>query len=148
MLIRDRILEPDIDKTYKTLQKLIAGELITKDIEDNFVFADFETDKDLLWTLLTYSGYLTQVNNIESETYQLKIPNYEIKGIKNQQENETYDELAERINNKIDEVLEQIERKKYYKELLAHKIQFDKIKRVPIIFAGKEPYITKIEKPV
>ena len=64
VLIRDRIIEPDIDKTYKTLQRFISGEIITKDIEENFVFADFETDRDLLWTLLTYSGYLTQVKNL------------------------------------------------------------------------------------
>ncbi len=51
-----------------------------------------------------------------------------------------------RINNKIDEALEQIERKKYYKELLVHKIELEKIKRIPIIFAGKEPYITKLKK--
>ena len=55
-----------------------------------------------------------------------------------------YEKFVKRINNKIDGALEQIERKKYYKELLAHKIELDKIKRVPIVFAGKEPYITKI----
>ena len=253
-LIRDKILEPDIDKTYKTLQNLISGELITKDIEENFVFADFETDKDLLWTLLTYSGYLTQVKNIELETYQLKIPNFEIerifkkiiikwltnkvkfrkdllistannlinneikefetgfkqilgdtlsyfdtgsnkqgeqffhvytlgllavlsddyiissnseggegrydivliprniknngiiieiKQIENQQEDEDNYDFIDRVNNKIDEALELIERKKYYKTLLAHHIELDKIKRVPIVFAGKEPYILK-----
>ena len=65
----------------------------------------------------------------------------EIKHIKNQQEDEKYEKFVERINNKIDEALEQIERKKYYKELLAHKVKLDKIIRVPIVFAGKEPYI-------
>ncbi len=255
VLIRDKILQPDIDKTYNTLQKLISGESITKEIEDNFVFSDFETDRELLWTLLTYSGYLTIEKNIELETYELKIPNFEIKGIfkktiikwltnkikfrkdllistsknlinneieefeigfkqilgdtlsyfdtssnkqgeqffhvytlgllailsddyiinsnresgegrydivliprntenygiiieikhiENQQETENKKDFIDRINNKIDEALEQIERKKYYKTLLAHKIELDKIKRVPIIFAGKEPYITKL----
>jgi hypothetical protein len=264
ILIRDRILEPDIDKTYKTLQKLISGELITKDIEENFIFADFETDRDLLWTLLTYSGYLTQVNKVKLETYELKIPNFEIEGIfkkiiikwltnkinfrkdllistsfnlinnqikefeigfkqiigdtlsyfdiapikdsqnkeifidkeqffhvytlgllailsddyiissnreggegrydivliprnikhngiiieikqiENQQETEKNKVFIDRINNKINEALEQIERKKYYKTLLAHRIELDKIIRVPIVFAGKEPYITKL----
>ncbi len=262
VLIRDRILQPDLDKTYKTLQKLISGESIIKEIEDNFVFSDFETDRELLWTLLTYSGYLTQVRHIELETYELKIPNFEIKGIfkkiiikwltnkikfrkdllistsknlinneieefevgfkqilgdtlsyfdtatvkthgrvsqqseqffhvytlgllailsddyiissnresgegrydivliprntenygiiieikqiKNQQETEKKKDFIDRINNKIDEALEQIERKKYYKTLLAHRIELDKIKRVPIVFAGKEPYITKL----
>ncbi len=68
----------------------------------------------------------------------------EIKQIENQQENEKNKDFIDRINNKIDEALEQIERKKYYKTLLAHGIELDKIKRVPIVFAGKEPYITKL----
>ncbi len=68
----------------------------------------------------------------------------EIKQIENQQENEKNKDFINRINNKIDEALDQIERKKYYKTLLAHGIEFDKIKRVPIVFAGKEPYITKL----
>ena len=68
----------------------------------------------------------------------------EIKHIENQQKNETYDKFIKRINGKIDEALEQIQRKKYYKELLSHKVELDKIIRVPIVFAGKEPYITKL----
>ncbi len=68
----------------------------------------------------------------------------EIKHIENQQETEKQKDFINRVNNKIDEALEQIERKKYYKTLLAHRIELEKIKRVPIIFAGKEPYITKL----
>ena len=68
----------------------------------------------------------------------------EIKQIENQQENEKNNDFIDRVNNKIDEALEQIERKKYHKILLAHRIELDKIKRVPIVFAGKEPYITKL----
>jgi hypothetical protein len=70
----------------------------------------------------------------------------EIKHIENQQETENADDFANRINEKIDEALEQIERKKYYKTLLAHKIELDKIKRVPMVFAGKESYILKLKK--
>ncbi len=29
---------------------------------------------------------------------------------------------------------------------MAHKIALDKINRVPVVFAGKEPYITEIEE--
>jgi len=29
-------------------------------------------------------------------------------------------------------------------ELLLHKVELDKIIRVPIVFAGKEPYLTKL----
>jgi len=67
----------------------------------------------------------------------------EIKKIDAQKENEDYKTFKQRINNEIDNALEQIERKKYYQELLSHKIEMDKIIRVPIVFAGKEPFITK-----
>jgi len=68
----------------------------------------------------------------------------EIKHIENQQETEKQKDFIDRVNNKIDKALEQIERKKYYKTLIAHGIELEKIKRVPIVFAGKEPYITKV----
>jgi hypothetical protein len=68
----------------------------------------------------------------------------EIKYIENQQENETYKDFKTRINDKIENAIEQIDRKKYYRELLSHKIKLDKIIRVPIVFAGKEPFVTKL----
>lgn len=80
-LIKDRILEPDLDNTYNTLQKLIAGETIKRTLEESFVFPDFQTDRELLWTLLTFSGYLTQVKEVSRKVYSLRIPNYEIKTI-------------------------------------------------------------------
>ncbi len=68
----------------------------------------------------------------------------EIKQIENQQEDESNSDFIDRINSKIDEALEQIERKKYYKKLLTHQVNLEKIKSVPIVFVGKEPYITKL----
>ncbi len=47
-----------------------------------------------------------------------------------------------RINNKIEEAKIQIDENKYYLELLANKIE--KIIKLPIVFAGKEPYIMPI----
>ena len=42
-LIKSRIVEPDLNRTYDTLQRLIAGQTIEKRIVDSFVFADFDT---------------------------------------------------------------------------------------------------------
>lgn len=81
-LVKKRIIQPDANKTYNTLQQLISGETIQEKIYENFVFTDFKTKKSLLWTLLTFSGYLTQVRYIaKSEEYLLKIPNYEIQKV-------------------------------------------------------------------
>jgi hypothetical protein len=75
-LIKERITEPNVkDK----IQELIEGKIIKKHLNENFVFSDFETDSELIWTLLTYNGYLTQLEKIKYGNYKLKIPNNEVK---------------------------------------------------------------------
>jgi len=78
-LIKERLQERDADYTREQLLKLINNETVEKTIDENFVFPDLDTDKELLWTLLAFSGYLTIENKIDYQTYSLKIPNYEIK---------------------------------------------------------------------
>ena len=80
-LIKERLTEPDLNNTYNTLQKLIAGESVEKRLDENFVFPDFQTDRELLWTLLTFSGYLTIVEEVSWKQYLLRLPNYEIKTV-------------------------------------------------------------------
>ncbi len=246
-LLRERLQERDADFTREQLMKLINNETIEKVIEENFVFPDLDTDKELLWTLLTFSGYLTAKNKTGRNTYELAIPNYEIKTVfqdiivkwlnidikiqkslliettkhlinneiklfekgfkkiigdtfsyfdingepekvyqsyvlgllaiigddyiiksnresgegrydimliphdKNKfgviieikqltrNEKDSNEIIAEKINNKIKEALNQIEQNKYYKELLEHNIS--KIIKLPIVFVGKEPHI-------
>jgi len=231
---------------------LINNETIEKEIDENFVFPNLDKNKELLWSLLTFSGYLTSINKTGRKSYELKIPNYEIKTVfqdiildwlntdlkikqsllidttkcltnneiekfeigfkkiigdtfsyfdtqgepenvyqsyvlgllaiigddyiiksnresgegrydimliphdKNKfgvvieikqiakQEIEKDIDFNERINEKIKEAQKQIDRNKYYKELIESKVS--KIIKLPIVFAGKEPYITLINK--
>jgi hypothetical protein len=252
-LIKNRITELNVKET---IQELIEGKTIDKELKENFVFQDFETNHELLWTLLTDNGYLTQVQESDFGNYQLRIPNnevkivftdiikawiqeevkltrdllvntarslinnrltefeigfkqiigdtisyfdtaersvtqeqiyhvytlgllailaddfmiksnresgegrydimlipynknsngiiIEIKSIEKQQENEEKQAFTQRINQEIDLALQQIEKKEYFKELLANKITPGKIIRLAIIFAGKVPYITRL----
>jgi len=234
------------------LLKLINNEVIEKDIDLNFVFPDLVKNKELLWSLLTFSGYLTSVNKIGRKTYQLAIPNYEVKtvfqdiimnwlntdvkikqtlliettrklinneidkfeiGFKriigdtfsyfdtngepenvyqsyvlgllatigddytiksnresgegrydilliphdktkygvvieikqiSKEKGEKDESFNKRINNKIQEAIAQIDNNEYFKELVDNKVE--KIIKLPIVFAGKEPYITLIDK--
>jgi len=62
-----------------TIHDLIEGKTIDKELKDNFVFQDFETNNELIWTLLTDNGYLTQVEKSDFGNHKLKIPNNEVK---------------------------------------------------------------------
>ena len=254
-LIKNEIKKKDANNIRQEILKLINNEIIIKDIEENFVFTDLDTPKEVLWTLLVHSGYLTIRNQVRLGEYELKIPNYElkivfkktiiewiqtdikiiksllqdtanylinnqltdfekgfkeiigdtisyydtaknheyvyhsyilgllaiigddyiiksnkesgdgrydimliphdktktgvvleIKQIEKQKENENKDEFMKRIDNEINSALAQINRNKYYKELIDNKISINKIVKVPIVFAGKEPYITTTRK--
>jgi len=52
------------------------------------------------------------------------------------------DKFKKRINDKITEAKNQIEENKYYKELIDNNVS--KIVKLPIVFAGKEPFIKLI----
>ena len=78
-LLKERLKERDAIATREQLLKLINDEPIEKTIDENFVFPDLDTDKELLWTLLTFSGYLTVESRRDVDKYSLRIPNYEIK---------------------------------------------------------------------
>ncbi len=80
-LIKNEIKNKQSDFIRNEILELINGNEIAKDIEENFVFPDLETRKDLLWTLFVYSGYLTINEQVSRKRYTLKIPNHEIKTI-------------------------------------------------------------------
>ena len=60
----NEIKKKDADSIRHEILKLINNETIKKDIEENFVFPDIGTKSNLLWTLLTYSGYITTKNEL------------------------------------------------------------------------------------
>ena len=262
-LIKNRIMEFGVKEN---IQDLIEGKIIEKELKENFVFSDFETDNELIWTLLTYNGYLTQIGKAKYGNYKLKIPNnevrivfseiimtwlktkiklkrdlliqtakylinneivkfekgfrqiigdtisyfdtakktdkdskeviispeqiyhvytlglltilsddyiiksnresfdgrydimliphdktkngviMEIKQIEKQKENEEDKKFRERINNKIENALTQIERNEYYSELIVNKIKPENIIKLAIVFVGKKPYINKLSE--
>ena len=77
-LIKDIVSSSKSNELLDIIEKLINFETVEKDIEENFIFPKLETHKELIWTLLIHSGYLTTVNKIARKTYEIKIPNYEI----------------------------------------------------------------------
>ncbi len=75
-LLQSRITEPGVKET---IQELIQGKTIERKLHDNFVFQNFERNTEILWSLLTDNGYLTQVEESKYGNYKLRIPNNEVK---------------------------------------------------------------------
>ncbi len=77
----------------------------------------------------------------DKERYEIVI---EFKNIEAQKDKETNEKFAERVNTTINKALQQIEKNKYYNELISNKIKVENIIKLPIIFAGKEPYVNEL----
>lgn len=78
-LIKSRVIEKEAYDVRTSLEKLIKGETIVRYINENIIFSDFEEDKEILWSLLMFSGYLSPIQETDWKEYEIKIPNYEIK---------------------------------------------------------------------
>ena len=79
-LIKSRIIEKEATEMRSSIEKLLLGETVPRRIDENIVFSDFDEDRELLWSLLTFCGYLSPVEQVGAEEdHELRIPNYEIK---------------------------------------------------------------------
>ncbi len=70
----------------------------------------------------------------------------EIKSIEKRGNSEPENTFIKRVNEEIKQALNQIDKNRYYTELIENNIKSDNIIKLPIIFAGKEPYISSITK--
>ncbi len=68
----------------------------------------------------------------------------EIKRLEKRQEKELDKDFSTRINKEIRNALNQIDRNRYYQDLIDFGIKSENIVKVPIVFAGKQPYINEI----
>ena len=83
-LIRQLIFEQHLLK-ISDIEKLISGQIVSKNINENLVMKDLKIFRDSVWNLLLFSGYLTitgeYTGSDSSKKYScsLKIPNEEVK---------------------------------------------------------------------
>lgn len=63
------------------LEALVAGETVEKEIYQDLTYNHLYDSIDHLWSILFTTGYLTQRGRTEEGTYQLTIPNREIRKI-------------------------------------------------------------------
>ncbi|MCB1193662.1 MAG: hypothetical protein H7A23_24505 [Leptospiraceae bacterium] len=94
--------------------------------------------KELIWTLLLFSGYLTIGKKLGIHNKTKNGVVIEIKQIE-KKKRESEKKLRERIGKELKTALSQIEVNRYYKELVEHKVA--NIIKVPIVFLGKNAYL-------
>lgn len=79
--VRRFIRESDKGSLRREIEKLVAGETITKEIHQNLTWPDMYSSVENLWSLLFTTGYLTQRGKPEGDSFSLAIPNVEIRKI-------------------------------------------------------------------
>ncbi|MBS0185952.1 MAG: AAA family ATPase [Proteobacteria bacterium] len=75
-----------MDKFQEDIQRLVKGETIEMIANSKMVFTDIKSSSNALYNLLLFLGYLTAEKakqELDGITYicQVKIPNYEVKGV-------------------------------------------------------------------
>lgn len=63
--------------TLNDFKQLLSGKSIEKIISNNVTLKDIIEDRDV-WALMLFSGYLTVNSRIDTDIYELKIPNKEV----------------------------------------------------------------------
>ncbi len=74
-----------IDKANKTtrdeIDRLIAGEVIEKQLRQELTYDEIDSSIENLWSVLFTTGYLTQQGRNEEGAYKLAIPNREVREV-------------------------------------------------------------------
>ena len=71
--------------TQMEIERLIAGETITKTLNEQLTHNEVDASVENIWSLLYMTGYLTAVDYPDGNRYELRIPNREVRQIYMQQ---------------------------------------------------------------
>ncbi len=80
-VVRKFIQRADIGTTKNEIERLVAGEVIKKEIHQELTYKDMYNSIDNIWSILFTTGYLTQRGKPERKSFYLAIPNLEIREI-------------------------------------------------------------------
>ena len=88
-----RFLEKaDTGKMKKEIEKLVAGETVTKEIYQELTYRDMYSAIDNIWSVLFATGYLTKRGVPDGKSFPLTIPNMEVREIYTEQIMELFKE--------------------------------------------------------
>lgn len=87
--------------TKHEIERLLAGETITKEIHQELTYPEMYQSVENIWSLLFMTGYLTQRGRIGVNRFKLAIPNLEIRDIFKTQIMECFKESVEKDGNTL-----------------------------------------------
>ena len=73
-----RFIDKANNQTKNEIERLIAGESIVKEIQQELTYNELDKTINNLWSVLFTTGYLTQKERMDGRKYRLAIPNCEI----------------------------------------------------------------------
>jgi hypothetical protein len=74
-----RFIDQATSQTKQEIERLIAGESIVKSVRMELTYSELYDSVENLWSILFITGYLTQSRRVDGKTYELRIPNREIR---------------------------------------------------------------------
>ena len=97
-----RLISKGTDGTTQIeIERLIAGETITKTLNENLTHNEIDANIGNIWSLLYMTGYLTVADYPDGNRYELKIPNYEVRQLFTQQVLEWFNDKARTETDKL-----------------------------------------------
>ncbi len=80
-VVRQFLQKADSGSAKKEIERVIAGEVITKEIHQELTYKDMYQSIENIWSVLLTTGYLTQRGKPDGMKLPLAIPNMEIRDI-------------------------------------------------------------------
>ena len=96
--------------TQMEIEELIAGETITKLLNEQLTHNEVRKNVDNIWSLLYMTGYLTIVGRPSDNKYELRIPNKEVRQIFTQQVLEWFKDKTNAETEKLTTLYEAFEK--------------------------------------
>ena len=87
--------------TQMEIERLIAGETITKTLNEQLTHNEVDASIENIWSLLYMTGYLTAVDYPDGNRYELRIPNREVRQIYMQQVLSWFEDKASAETDKL-----------------------------------------------
>ena len=95
--------------TQMDIERLIAGETITKTLNENLTHNEIDANIENIWSLLYMTGYLTAVGYPNGRQYELRIPNMEVRQIYMEQVLDWFKDRAAAQSDKLTGLYEAFE---------------------------------------